>query len=99
MLTIKNPVESLVIEILGHMKMATDSLDVQYFMIGAKAIDLWLYNIHGFPSQRPTRDTDFAVALKSWEQFDELKSSLIRYRQFQAGRQNTSIKISGLGPD
>jgi len=88
MITIKTdkPVEPNTIEVLGHVKSAADSLGIAYFMLGAKAIDIWLHNVHGLPTRRPTLDTDFSVAVNSWAQFEELKNKLIATGNFTPTR-------------
>jgi len=83
MLTIKDdkPLETETLEILGHIKTATETLSIPYFMIGAKAIDLWFSHVYGL-HPRATRDADFAVGIKSWEEFEGLKNRLIASGNF-----------------
>ncbi|MEK7721898.1 MAG: hypothetical protein AAB359_05865 [Elusimicrobiota bacterium] len=85
MLTTKadKPVEGVVVDILGHVKIAAEGMGVPCFLIGAKAIDLLLHNVYGFNTYRPTMDTDFAVALESWAKYNEFKVSLIRTGKFK----------------
>lgn len=84
MLTIKDdkPLETETLQILGHIKTATETLSIPYFMIGAKAIDLWFSHVYGL-QPRATRDADFAVGIKSWEEFEGLKNRLIASGNFQ----------------
>jgi len=88
MLTIKahKPIEPVSLEIFGHVKNAAEALRIPYFVLGAKAIDLWLHNVYGLGSHRPTLDTDFSVAVESWQQFTELKNRLIAAGGFKHSR-------------
>lgn len=70
------PIEPAVLAVLEHIRAAAGALKFQYLMIGAKAMDIQLHNVYGLPTFRPTNDTDFAVALENWEQFEALKSYL-----------------------
>jgi predicted nucleotidyltransferase len=78
------PIEPEVLAVLGHVQAAAAAVASQYLLIGAKAIDIQLHNVHGLPAYRPTRDADFAVALESWEQFEALKSALAATGLFKA---------------
>lgn len=73
----------MVIDILRLVKIAAEGLSVPCFLIGARAIDLLLHNVYGFNTYRPTMDTDFAVALESWDKFNEFKNSLIGTGKFK----------------
>ncbi|MCG2725893.1 MAG: nucleotidyl transferase AbiEii/AbiGii toxin family protein [Elusimicrobia bacterium] len=86
MLTIKkkSPIEPEVLEVLRHIQDATKKMGVSYLVIGGKAIDLLLHNVHGLPTYRPTIDMDFMVALGSWRKFDCLKNLLIKIGKFKA---------------
>jgi predicted nucleotidyltransferase len=70
------PVEPDVLAVLEQVRAVSAALGIPYFMIGARAIDVHLHNVHGLPTFHPTNDTDFAVAVESWEDFAALKSGL-----------------------
>lgn len=71
------PMEPKVLAVLEHVHSAAKALGIQYLMIGARAIDIQLHNVHGLTTFNPTNDTDFAVAVESWAQFNALKDTLI----------------------
>lgn len=70
------PIEINILAVLEHIQAAAVALKFQYLMIGAKAMEIQLHNVYGLPTYRPTNDTDFAVALENWGQFEVLKSYL-----------------------
>lgn len=76
-------IEPNVLAVLEHIQAAARALRFQYLMIGAKAMDIQLHNVYGLPTYRPTNDTDFAVALENWEQFEALKSYLAETDHFK----------------
>lgn len=83
MLKVNTPVDPNVLAVLGHVQAASNALGVRYFMIGARAIDIQLHNVYGLPTLHPTSDTDFAVAVESWESFAALKDGLVRTGHFK----------------
>lgn len=77
------PIEPNVLAVIEHIQAAAGALKFQYLMIGAKAMDIQLHNVYGLPTYRPTNDTDFAVALENWGQFEALKSYLAETGHFK----------------
>lgn len=101
MLNIKpdNPVESVVLEVLEYLHAAAADLKIPYLMIGARALDIQLHNIHGLPTFNPTNDTDFAVAVESWKHFDALKDGLITTGRFTSdSRKAQRLYYDGISP-
>lgn len=77
------PVDPNVLAVLEHVQAASNALGIRYFMIGARAIDIQLHNVYGLPTFHPTSDTDFAVAVESWESFAALKNGLVKTGHFK----------------
>lgn len=77
------PVDPNVLTVLEHVQAVSGALGIRYFMIGARAIDIQLHNVYGLPTFHPTSDTDFAVAVESWESFAALKDGLVRTGHFK----------------
>lgn len=55
-------------------------------LIGAAARDLLLVHAHGLNAERATEDTDVALAVDGWDDFQRLREALIRSGRFTAGR-------------
>jgi predicted nucleotidyltransferase len=71
----------------------TARLDIPFFVIGAFARDLILNMYYGLAVQRATEDIDCGIQVKSWDQFEQLKASLIRTGLFtQDERQQQRLK-------
>ncbi len=77
------PVDPNVLAVLEHVQAVSNTLGIQYFMIGARAIDIQLHNVYGLPTFNPTNDTDFAAAVENWSDYNALKSGLIRTGHFK----------------
>jgi predicted nucleotidyltransferase len=58
-------------------------MKLNYFLCGAMARDILLWHVHGIKTGRATSDVDFAVAVKDWKQFDEIKTRLTETRKFK----------------
>lgn len=73
------PYEDLFREIIR----LTSEQDIPFFVVGAFARDLIMAMAHGIEVKRATEDIDCGVQVKSWDQFEQLKTSLINTGQFK----------------
>jgi predicted nucleotidyltransferase len=75
---------------------ATSAQDISFFVVGAFARDI-IMMAHGIAIKRATEDVDFGIQVKSWEQFQQLKDSLINTKQFKPDKkQQQRIKYRDL---
>ena len=63
-------------ELLGRLKSYFDSIQLDFFVIGATARDITLSAIHHLDIKRATRDLDIAIAIPDWRQFERISSDL-----------------------
>jgi predicted nucleotidyltransferase len=70
------------VEALSIVKKVADSLNIPFFVVGASARDYILKHCYGIKPPRMTRDIDLGVEVASWEQFNQLKESLIATGKF-----------------
>lgn len=75
-LELQQPIDPLTADVLCVIHEVVTRLEQQYFLAGATARDILLVNAFGLPAGRATEDIDFGVAVKSWADFQALKSSL-----------------------
>jgi predicted nucleotidyltransferase len=84
------PLEDLFRELIR----ATSAQDIPSFVVGAFARDI-IMMAHGIDIKRATEDIDFGIKVKSWEQFQQLKDSLINTKQFKPDKkQQTTYQVS-----
>jgi predicted nucleotidyltransferase len=76
------PVGELTVEIVREIQKTSKALGVELLLVGAQAKVILLENIHGLNPGRATGDIDFAFAVESWEQFEQIKLSLIATGNF-----------------
>lgn len=67
--------------------------DIDFYLIGAIARDIWLTALHNIEPGRITRDLDLAVLLANEEQYHHLRDQLIRTGRFVARRDNAYTLI------
>lgn len=79
---ISGKIDKQTIEALTMVKGIADSLNIPFFMVGASARDFILEHCYGIKPRRMTRDIDLGVEVASWEQFNQLKDSLIATGKF-----------------
>lgn len=77
------PVGELTVEVAREVQKATDALGVELMLVGAQAKVILLEHIHGLNPGRATADIDYAFAVESWDQFHQIKQSLIATGKFK----------------
>ena len=60
--------------------------DVDFLVVGAMARDLLLHYGYGVPITRATTDIDFGLAVAGWEEFQQLRDSILSSEHFTSGR-------------
>lgn len=76
------PVDPATIRVLRAVERAASALNCPFFVAGATARDLMLVNVYGLRPGRATRDVDFGIALKNWDEFQNLKERMIATGEF-----------------
>lgn len=84
-----NPVDPLTCRVLRLIDQAIATIGSRYFVAGATARDLMLVNVFGLRPGRATRDIDFGIAVKSWNEFQMLKQRLMDAKEFEPSPPNT----------
>jgi predicted nucleotidyltransferase len=75
-------IEKPIVAALYLLKRIADSLGIPFFVVGAFSRDLILKHGYGIEPRRRTGDVDLGVEVANWEQFGQLKESLIATGQF-----------------
>lgn len=75
---IDEPFRSLFIDFDGIIK----PLQLEYFLVGAQARDIFLSKIYDCATTRATMDFDFAIQLADWDQYSEMRRHLLESGKF-----------------
>jgi predicted nucleotidyltransferase len=70
------PINPLILAVMREVNEVAHKLGLEYFVAGAMARDILLTNVFGIATGLATRDVDFAVAVESWSQFEDVKQLL-----------------------
>jgi predicted nucleotidyltransferase len=81
-LKVELPLDPGVMRVIGAVQSGAKAQGLDPLLVGAAARDLLLVHVFGQRVRRATKDVDFAVALASWEAFEQLKERLIRDHGF-----------------
>ena len=81
-LKLELPLESGVLRVIAAVQAGAKAHGVEPLLVGAAARDLLLVHVYGQRVRRATKDVDFAVALASWEAFEQLQAQLVREHGF-----------------
>lgn len=93
------PLDPIAPAILQAVKRATQESGIATMIVGATARDILLTHVFGLPVQRATADIDFAIAVKDWTRFDQLKNTLARMDGFYASKKLQSRLYYNENPD
>lgn len=94
---LKQPLDDDARTTLAELLEATTALNIQACLIGAQARIIWLQHIYGLTTARPTEDTDFAVQIEHWEQFEELGARLANDHQWRKDSKQAQRFYSAAG--
>lgn len=76
-LKLELPLEPGVLRVIAAVQAGAREQGLEPLLVGAAARDLLLVHVHGQRVRRATKDVDFAVALGSWDAFEQLKARLV----------------------
>ena len=66
-----------VVEIYRDVNAIASGLRIPYLVVGATARDLILYHGFGAAIERGTRDIDFGIKIRTWEDFHKMSAGLV----------------------
>ncbi|WP_195764008.1 nucleotidyl transferase AbiEii/AbiGii toxin family protein [Pseudoduganella rivuli] len=89
------PIDAITIEILRAVAASAQAAGIDYMLVGATGRDILLKHVFGLAPDRATRDVDFAVAVKDWQQFEALRQRLLATAQFSAGKAPQCLVYQG----
>jgi predicted nucleotidyltransferase len=76
LLDISTKIDPFTSEVLTLVSKITDTLKMDFFVIGATARDIIFNLAHGIKIQRGTNDIDFSVRVRNWEDYSKLTNAL-----------------------
>lgn len=81
-------------EVFDILEKAFKKLDVDFYLIGALARDVWYSRGDSAKNVRKTKDVDFAIMIGSESQYESLRSYLISNHNFQDTKENAFVLIT-----
>ena len=76
LLDISTKIDPFTSEVLTLVSKITDTLKMDFFVIGATARNIIFNLAHGIKIQRGTNDIDFSVRVRNWEDYSKLTNAL-----------------------
>ena len=92
LINLSGKIDSFFLEIFKEITKVSQTLSIDFFVIGATARDIILESGYGIPTIRATRDIDFGVQVSNWEQFSRIKEGLIQTGNFNSTRETQRLK-------
>jgi predicted nucleotidyltransferase len=71
-------IDSIVLEAIRKIDEIANKHETRYFLAGATAREVILRHVFGRPPGRRTLDVDFGIAVRDWDHFNTLKSSMVQ---------------------
>jgi len=69
-------IDPIILEVIRKIDEIASEHETRYFLAGATAREVILRHVFGRPPGRRTLDVDFGIAVRDWEHFKTLKSSM-----------------------
>lgn len=73
---ISKKIDKAILKTLIDIKNLTDSLQIDFFLLGATVRDIILHYIYDIKIYRATNDIDLAIRVKSWDDYNRLTNHL-----------------------
>lgn len=100
LLDLSGKIDAVTVAIFEAVTKVASDLNIPFFVVGATARDLVLYYGYAIETIRATRDIDLGIKVSTWEQFNQLKDSLLISGEFDnSGYVHRIIHQSGVPID
>jgi predicted nucleotidyltransferase len=77
LLNISNKLPAASVEVLCDVTLHARTLDIPFFVLGATARDIIFGALYDIPTPRATMDIDLALRVENWEQYTQLRTSML----------------------
>ncbi|MBW1702067.1 MAG: nucleotidyl transferase AbiEii/AbiGii toxin family protein [Deltaproteobacteria bacterium] len=98
LIDLSGKIDSFLLEIFKEITKVSQTLSIDFFVVGATARDIILEFGYGIPTIRATRDIDFGVQVSNWEEFSRLKEGLIKTGNFTSTKETQRLKYENVLP-
>ncbi len=95
MIDLSEKIDNFILEILETMEKVSQSLSMDFFVVGATARDIILECAYGISTMRATQDIDFGVRVSNWKQFEKFKEGLIKTGKFNSTKEVQRLSYKG----
>ena len=89
-------IDQQTVEALGIVKRVADTMSIPFFVVGASARDFILKHCYGIEPPRMTSDIDLGVEVASWEQFKQLRESLLSTGKFYSTMERQRLRFDSV---
>ncbi len=86
LLNISGKISEPIVKIYELIAEIANKSNVRFFVIGATARDMVFEHGYGIPTSRATKDIDLAVQVATWDEFQNLKNTLIATGYFAGSK-------------
>lgn len=80
-------------EMLSSLERGFSKFEIDFYLVGAVARDVWMSGINNIKPNRTTGDIDFAILINNKETYDALKDYLINIEGFHPYKGNDFVLI------
>lgn len=80
---ISNRIEPVIIAVLALIKDIADRLGIPFFLVGAKARDLFFSELFDIKTVRASLDIDIGIRVNSWDEVSGLIEGMVSTGQFE----------------
>ena len=92
LIDLSGKIDSFLLEIFKEIEKVSQTLSIDFFVVGATARDIILEFGYGIPTIRATKDIDLGIQVSNWEEFSRFKEGLIKGGNFTSTKQTQRLK-------
>jgi len=92
LIDLSGKIDSFLLEIFTEIEKVSQTLSIDFFVVGATARDIILEFGYGIPTIRATKDIDLGIQVSNWEEFSRFKEDLVKGRNFTSTKETQRLK-------
>jgi predicted nucleotidyltransferase len=98
LINLSGKIDSLLLEIFTEIEKVSQTLSIDFFVVGATARDIILESGYGIPTIRATEDIDLGIQVSDWQEFSRFKEGLVKGGNFTSTKETQRLKHTNGNP-
>lgn len=92
LIDLSGKIDSFLLEIFTEIEKVSQTLSIDFFVVGATARDIILESGYRIQTIRATKDIDLGIQVSNWEEFSRFKEGLVKGGNFTSTKETQRLK-------